>query len=207
MLKLTLNSVNIDLGWGVDKCYTKVKNMDMVTLLKDNMLGCNEESYDDILEYYICDVEYGVEDIPKLDEVMLGFKEVLEDSLMLFDSYANYEESKLKGSGIFKIVLSNLADYDVVSYNFIKLVPKIYVKSDITLNIVVFDYTKRVLKVMPLCDILNNVSYKYLVLSDSTPLFFYYIDKDKYKVSNYCTLEQFRSLLNNVISDGKVVLI
>lgn len=207
MLKLVLNSVNVDLGWGNDKCYSKIKDANMVDLLKDSMFGYDNDGYNGILEYYVCDVEYGVDDIPQLDKVMLEFKEALKDSLMLFDSYSNYEESKLKGIGTFKVVLSDLSDYDTACYSLLKLVSKIYVKSDATLNIVAFDYVDRVLKTLPLCSVFNDNSNSFLAVSYGTPLLFHYLDKEAYKVNSYCILEQYRELFDSAIADGKVVLV
>lgn len=173
MLKLVLDSVNVDLGWGTDKCYSKVKDTDLNTLLSDVPKGeCGElAELDSYLQYYVFDLCYGVEDISLLDSIMSLFKDKLVDSLMLFDSYVNYEQSKLSGSKNFKVVISDLANYDVACFRLLNAINDVYLTDYASINLVVFDYVDRELKTLPFTSISSDDhSFDNVILFNSLPL-------------------------------------
>ena len=177
MLKLVLNSVNVDLGWGKDKCYSKVKDMDLSVLLADEHRAkcCNNDvDLDGYLQYYVFDVYFGSEDIPVLDKAMLGIKTAVDSgALLLFDSYSNYVKAKESGANSFKLVTSDLADYDVECVSVLELVDKIYLKEDTEVNLVAYDYVNNCLQTIPFTSTHSkDTEFDDVVLFNSIPALF-----------------------------------
>lgn len=201
MLKLVLNSVNVDLGWGTDKCYSKVKDMDLSVLLANEPRAkcCNNDvDLDGYLQYYVFDVYFDSEDISVLDKAMLGIKTAVDGgALVLFNSYSNYVKAKESGVNSFKLVTSDLADYDVVCNSVLELANKVYLKENTDVNLVVYDYVNKCLQTIPFTNT-NSVDTEFdnVILFNSVPMLFNspYVSSNRYTDSCNISLAVLKSM-------------